>query len=192
MSNKLKNIKQKFSFFLKPVTQQKPPHTNVTLRQIYKAINEPYYKQITQQLRSITDKRENRKFKAHNFCYATFSGTFTKRGAENLINHSGYMVLDLDGLEDIESVKLQLLKDPCFETQLLFVSPNGNGLKWVIEIDINGKYSHGQWFDAVRNYIKSTHGIEVDRSGRDVGRVCFISYDPTVFIHPKYLVNDDI
>ncbi|MFW6257645.1 MAG: BT4734/BF3469 family protein [Prolixibacteraceae bacterium] len=190
MDNNIKNINQKFSFFLHPVTQTKKPHADITLSQVYQVINETYHKEITEQLRSISDKKENRKFKALNFNYVTFSGTFSKRGAENLIQHSGFMVLDFDNLADVEAVKLQLLKDPCFETQLLFISPNGNGLKWVIEIDINGKYSHGQWFDAVRNYIKSTHGIEVDKSGRDVCRVCFISYDPTAYIHPKYLIDE--
>lgn len=187
-----KKNNHRYSFFLKPVTRSKPPYAEISLNQVYKIINEPYYKKITKELRSISNKIENRKYKAQNFDYVTFSGTFYNRCTQDLIQHSGLMVLDFDKLDDVESTKIKLLKDPCFETQLLFISPNGNGLKWVIEVDINGKYTHGEMFDAIYNYAKSTHGIEADKSGRDVARACFLSYDPTVFIHPKYLVNEEL
>jgi hypothetical protein len=83
-------------------------------------------------------------------------------------------------------VKFQLLKDKYLETQLLFTSPNGNGLKWIVPVNVSGEFSHGEYFDAIRNYIKKNYEIEVDKSGRDVVRVCFISYDPDAFLHPRH------
>lgn len=177
-----------FSFFRAPVTQNKAPHTNTDLGKLHKVITGDYHQQITDELRAISNKEENRKYKANWFNYVTFSGTFKKRGEKYLVTRSGLMVFDFDGLTDIEHVKELLLHDEYFETQLLFVSPNGNGLKWVVEIDLNSRLTHGQWFDAISNYIKATYSVEVDKSGRDVSRTCFVSYDPEAYIHSKYKI----
>ncbi|MCW0483500.1 BT4734/BF3469 family protein [Gaoshiqia sediminis] len=175
-----------FSFFKAPITN-KSPYRQITLRDAYLYISSDYAKDRTLRLRPIEDKEANRKFKSASFDFVTFSGSFTRRNEAELIEHSGYLVLDFDHLEDVQAVKAQLLKDPYFETQLLFVSPNGNGLKWVIEINVTGQYTHGEYFDAVSNYIRSTHGIGVDKSGRDVCRVCFLGWDPDAYVHPRFL-----
>lgn len=184
-----KNIPVKFSFFESPIKNTKP-YRNITLYDAFRAITSDYLKEPTQQLRLIKGKDENRTFKATNFSYVTFSGSFTHRNEKGLIKHSGFIAIDFDHLENVKAVKLQLLKDPCFETELLFTSPNGNGLKWVIPTDTKGKLSHGEFFDAVRSYVQYTHRIEVDKSGRDVARACFLCHDPEAFLHPKYLINE--
>lgn len=179
-------IEPKFSFFKAPVTQVTMPYKHIYLNDIYQVLTGYYYKSQTIQLRSISDKNQNREFKATSFPFVTFSGTFSQRKETDLIQHSGLMVLDFDHLENIDTVKFQLLKDSYLETQLLFTSPNGHGLKWVVPVNVSGNYSHGDYFDAIRNYIETTYQIEVDKSGRDVVRVCFIGYDPDAFLHPRY------
>jgi hypothetical protein len=32
-----------------------------------------------------------------------------------------------------------------------------------------------------------TYQLEVDKSGKDISRACFLPYDSEVFINPKYL-----
>lgn len=177
-----------FSFFKPPVTNI-TPYRNITLADAHRVITGKYYRQQTLKLRSIPGKKENRNFKATHFPYCTFSGTFSQRNENSIINHSSYLALDFDNLEDVQSVKMQLLKDIYFETELLFTSPNGNGLKWIVSIDINGNYSHAEYFRAIYNYIKETYRIEIDRTGRDVSRAAFLCYDPDAFIHPKYLLQ---
>lgn len=188
MNKSFENIEQKFSFFKNPITNIQP-YKEINLVDVYQVINGSYYKKITKQLRAITDKKENRNFKAKYFPYCTFSGTFTNRNENSLIKHSGYLALDFDKLDDIFEIKRLLLKDIYFETELLYISPNGNGLKWIITIDINGKYSHSEYFQAIYNYIKRTYSIEVDKSCRDISRASFICYDPTAWINPKYLIK---
>ena len=184
MENKESKI---FSFFKQPVTNV-IPYRNITLLDAYHVIIGNYLKRQTLKLRSISDKHRNRKYKAANFPYCTFSGTFTKRNESSLIRHSGLIAIDFDHLENVQAVKLQLLKDPYFSTQLLFVSPNGSGLKWIINIDIEN-YSHSDYFKSAYNYIKETYCIEIDKSCRDVARASFLCYDPDAFIHPKNLVK---
>lgn len=79
-----------------------------------------------------------------------------------------------------------LLNDEYFDTQLLFRSPSGDGLKWIIPIDVT-QATHGNFFAAVANYILQTYGVEVDKSGRDISRACFLPHDPQAFINSNYL-----
>ena len=161
------------------------PHKTATLFQIYNAITGDFYKERTDKLRSITDPRQARQFKANNFDYCTFSGVFTSRNDKKIVQHSGLMAVDFDHLPNLEEVRQSLLVDEYFDTQLLFVSPSGDGLKWIIPIDTTTT-PHGEYFAAVANYIHQTYGIEVDKSGRDISRACFLPHDPQAFINPIY------
>ena len=174
-----------FSFFKAPV-KNIIPHKSATLLQIYNAITGNFYKERTDKLRSIADAKLARQFKANNFEYCTFSGTFTSRNDKNLVQHSGLMAVDFDHLPNLEAVRQALLTDEYFDTQLLFVSPSGDGLKWIIPIDTS-KTPHSEYFAAVANYILKTYSIEVDKSGKDVSRACFLPHDPNAFIHPNNL-----
>jgi hypothetical protein len=92
--------------------------------------------------------------------------------------------VDFDHLQSPSDIKNRLLADEYFDTQLLFVSPSGDGLKWIISIDTN-QAMHGDFFAAVANYILQTYGVAVDKSGRDISRACFLPYDPQAFINPQ-------
>ncbi|MBF8151455.1 VirE protein [Winogradskyella sp. F6397] len=172
------------SFFKAPVRNVFPAET-MRLHQIFALITSDKYKAITKELRAITDVKEARKFKANRFDYVTFSGTFEKRNDKNLLQHSNLLTIDFDHLENIQKFKEQLLNDEYFETEMLFISPSGDGLKWIIRIDIS-ETSHSEYFTAVANYINHTYNIEVDQSGKDVSRACFLPYDPTAFLHKRH------
>ena len=174
-----------FSFFRAPITNTKP-HIHTTLRHIHNAIIGNHYKTRTEKLRTITDTATARKFKATNFDYCTFSGIFTARNDKSLIKHSGLLCLDFDNLQNVENLFNQLLNDEYFDTQLLFRSPSGNGLKWIIPIDTT-QTTHGNYFAAVANYISQTYGVTVDKSGKDISRACFLSHDPQAYINPLIL-----
>jgi len=174
-----------FSYFKKPVTNINPTK-EIDLVEAYAMIKGDACVECTNTLRSIQDVKEARKFKAFQFDYVTFSGTFSKRNDKNLRKHSGLLTIDFDHVQDITGLKAELLRDQYFETELLFVSPSGDGLKWVIPIDLT-KAGHQNYFKAVANYIEQTYQLEVDQSGKDISRACFLPHDPHIFINPKYL-----
>lgn len=173
-----------FSFFSSPITNTKPSK-NFTLLDAYYYIIGDTAKERTQKLRSFGDAKQSRMFKAVNFDYCTFSGTFATRTDKALINHSGLLCIDFDHLQNLDSLRSQLLQDEYFDTQLLFRSPSGDGLKWVIEIDIS-QTPHADYFRAVANYLFQTYGVEADKSGKDVSRACFLPHDPNCFINPNF------
>lgn len=174
-----------FSYFSKPVRNTKPSAT-VDLQVVYEMIKSDAFKEVTQTLREIEDQGVARDFKAQHFDYVTFSGTFTRRKKGCLVNHSGLLCIDFDHVDDPRGLKEALLEDEYFKTELAFVSPSGNGIKWVIAIDLNN-VTHEVWFNAIRNHLEQTYRVKVDSSGRDVSRACFLPYDPEVYINPKYL-----
>lgn len=177
-----------FSFYKAPV-QNTVPYKNIGLKEAFLVITGQYLRTQTHQLRLIDNKVENRNFKASQFPYVTFSGTFTQRNENSLIEHSGLIALDFDHVENVQALKDRLLNDYHFYTELLFISPNGNGLKWIIEIEITGKYSHAELFRALFEYIKKTYEIEIDKACKDISRATFLCYDPEAYINPKYMTK---
>ena len=174
-----------FSYFRAPVTNT-VPHREINLLQVYHLLKGNAFAECTNTLRSIADKQEARKYKASVFDYVTFSGTFSKRNDKSLHRHSGLITVDFDHIDNLPELKARLLVDEYFETELLFVSPSGDGLKWVIPIDLTKAKQH-DFFKAVANYIRHTYQLEVDQSGKDVSRACFLPQEAAPFINPKYL-----
>ena len=179
-----------FSFFHAPITNTKP-NSVFTLLDAYNYIIGNKAKDKTLKYRHLLNDSQCttaqiRKFKSSNFDYCTFSGTFTYRSDKALILHSGLLCVDFDHIQNLKSLQSQLLQDKYFETQLMFRSPSGDGLKWIIEIDIS-QISHANFFRAVANYLFHTYSIEADQSGKDISRACFLPHDPNCFINDKYL-----
>jgi hypothetical protein len=117
----------------------------------------------------------------------TASGVFSNRSDGALVSHSGLLTLDFDHVKNISRVKDDLKEDPYLLSDLIFDSPSGHGFKSIITIDVM-QHPHRKWFETVARYLKKRHNLEVDRSGRDVSRACFLPHDPDAWIHPLYLI----
>lgn len=175
----------RFSFFRRPV-KNTVPHSNATLRQVYNAIRGEYYKQNTLRLRTLTDARQRREFKASQFDYACFGGVFSKRAADALLMPSNLMCFDFDNLgQGVDRLKQQLIDDPLLTTALLFRSPSGNGLKWITIVDLQ-QATYDRYFEHISRYLLAMYGVEPDKACRDICRACFLPYDPEAYIHPQF------
>jgi hypothetical protein len=177
----------RFSYYRKPVTNVTPADT-ITIFDAYVFIKDIRFLKNVIELQAIEDKEAAKIYKKNHFDYVTFSGTFSTRKDSNLIEHSSLITIDLDDLENPQAVKELLLEDEFLETTLLFFSPSGNGIKWIVEIDITN-YSHAQNFEAISNYLMTKYQLKVDPSGKDVSRACFIPHDKECFINPKYHIK---
>lgn len=173
-----------FTFFKRPVTNT-IPCKDISLKEAYDYITSPAAKAQTEKLRTISDKKEARKFKKYNFDYVSFSGTFSYRDDDHVTKPSNLLCVDFDHLPNVEEMFQKLLHDRYFTTELLFRSPSGDGLKWVIPIEYRG-HTHEQIFDAVYNYVSATYGTAMDRSCSDMSRPCYLPYDPGAYLNPKY------
>ena len=175
----------KFSFFKAPIQNTKS-HKSITIKDAYNYIVGHYAKEKTETLRSFDDKKRARLYKSANFDYVTFCGEFDIRSNNSVKSVSGLLCIDFDHIVELEVLFSKLLKDEYFNTVLLFRSPSGDGLKWVIEIpplDL----PHPDFFRAIENYIFKVYGIKIDGSGKDISRACFLCHDPNAYINPNYI-----
>ncbi len=129
-------------------------------------------------LRATTDSEIASKKKL-NLPAVTFAGTFSKRNASGLIERSGIVTLDFDHLENAKLLRVQLNSDPHCVTA--FISPGGNGVKALMRIDTD--LDHAAAFSSAANYVLQRYGEEIDPSGKDVSRLCFLSHDPEIRIN---------
>lgn len=177
----------RFSYYRTPITNVTPAST-ITIFDAYVFIRDTRFLKNVNELQAIEDKEAAKIYKKNHFDYVTFSGTFSTRKDTNLIKHSGLITIDLDDLENPQAIKKLLLEDEFLETALLFFSPSGNGIKWIVEIDLT-EHSHFKCFKAISNYLMYQHQLKVDPSGKDVSRACFIPHDKECFINPKYHIK---
>lgn len=172
-------IPKLISFYRAPISNCKP-EKEMSLREIHDFIKNGR-SGIVIKLRGIKDEKEARSYKASKFDHCTFSGIFTHRKEDGLVQHSGLLCLDFDHLDDVESVFQKLISDPRCPTALLFRSPSGDGLKWVVPIDVD-QMSHEDWFYAQSSYVHDTCGLEADNHCKDVCRACFLPRDVNVYM----------
>lgn len=175
----------KFSFFKAPIKNTKS-HKSITVKDAHNYIVGHYAKERTETLRSFQDKKRAKLYKAANFDYVTFCGEFDTRSNNSIKSVSGLLCIDFDHIEELEVLFAKLLEDEYFQTVLLFRSPSGDGLKWVIEIPPTD-LPHPDFFRAIENYIFKTYGVMIDGSGKDISRACFLCHDPNAYINPNYV-----
>lgn len=176
--------KPQVSFFRAPISNTRSSET-LSLWEVHKRITGPGYRDITLELRALKGKKEQSLFKATRFSYVTFSGIFTKRSDQALTAHSGLIALDLDHLSYVAEVRSLLLEEPEFDTELLFVSPSGDGLKWIVRFDPK-QVTQRDFFREAAAYLHRKYRLEVDPACKDVSRACFLPFDPECYLHPRH------
>jgi hypothetical protein len=112
-----------------------------------------------------------------------FSGTFSKRKDSELIEHSGYIVLDFDNVEDMAQKRSELCSVGYITA--VWVSPSGKGLKALVQIE--WKTKHKEHFDSLMSEMP-----DIDKTGRNVSRLCFESYDPELYYNPSAEVYNNL
>ena len=123
----------RMSFFRHPIRNIRPCR-EASPEDIFKYLISDYAKARTETLRSIADIKKRREYKAGQFDYITPGGIFRTRKETDLIQASGYIVIDFDHVSDPLRLVIKLAGDDNFETVLAFRSPSGDGVKWIVSL----------------------------------------------------------
>jgi hypothetical protein len=111
-----------------------------------------------------------------------WSGTFTQRANDRLVQHSGLVCADLDNLNrELGDVREKLKQSP--HLWALFLSPSGDGLKAVFRVPADVSKHIGS-FRAVEKHVLELTGRQIDQACKDPARLCFLSYDPDIYHNP--------
>lgn len=186
------------------------PYKGITLQEVYKLItSSERLKTLTETVRRATengDEKVYRMLKQQTLPYVTPCGVFSYRKSDSLTGPSGLIVVDIDHLDsrqEAEKLKRQLFDDLLLRPVLAFTSPSGHGVKAFIPYDLaripDTKQNISENIHWAMNYVqaiydfhsshpdredkKTNHsGKGVDRSGKDLVRACFLSYDEEALI----------
>ena len=108
---------------------------------------------------------------------ATFKGGRTKKHFDSYTN---LLHLDYDYIDNVEELKAKVISNPY--TFAAFISPSGNGLKVFIKTD-NTYDTHEYTHNSLREYYDKLVGVVSDVQVKDVTRLCFVSYDPNLYLN---------
>lgn len=180
----------RMSFFTAPITNKWPSGEPLSLFAVYCLIRQGRYMDVTRRLRLIADHDEQRRFKGLYLDYFTPSGVFSYCNDQSLLRHSQVLCMDLDDLGGrVEELFLLLQDDPYFDTLLLFRSPTGRGLKWLVHIDL-ARCDHRTWFAAVRNYLMAAYHLterQVDPQCANPSRACYLCHDEEAYLKTELI-----
>lgn len=133
---------------------------------------------LVELIRFEKDKKKRDKLKS-NLSYVTFGGEFQKRSNKNLIKSSGLACFDLDELPNLEELRQRIIKDEF--TNLLFVSPSGNGLKLIVKIpEVKNDEEYKKYWKAISKYFNLP---STDESCKDIARACYLSVDKNPYFN---------
>ena len=113
------------------------------------------------------------------------SGFFAnERKALSITEYSGFIQIDVDTKDQFEGFKIE--REQIYEddyTYALFDSISGNGgFKILVKIDHN---KHKEAFEGLKYYYLKHYNIIIDKSCSDLSRLCYVSYDPHLFLNEK-------
>jgi hypothetical protein len=113
----------------------------------------------------------------------TPSGKFIDgRKVDLLVEYSNYIILDIDKLSAADLQNAAHLANQSEFTYASFISPSGNGLKILVKID-TPKTEHKKTFLLVQGYYENLLKLEIDKSGKDITRLCFYSSDENLYLN---------
>jgi hypothetical protein len=111
----------------------------------------------------------------------TPSGKFVGgRKMEFLEAYSNFIILDIDKLSQTDLQNTKHIANQCEYTYASFISPSGNGLKILVKVDIK-KEDHKETFLAIQKHYETLLNQEIDKSGKDITRLCFYSFDDNLY-----------
>ena len=140
---------------------------------------------------ATTDPKAYKVYKETNLPAVIFSGTFPeyKRKAKYLSQHSGLVVLDVDGLtaEQRPVLLAELAQHPYI--RLAFVSPSGVGIKAIVRVDPipTNDLEHKGAYQACLDFfddLATEYNFDIDTSGKDCSRLCYLAHDTRLIVHP--------
>jgi len=126
----------------------------------------------------------------------TFSARFTGgRRYDKLTEYNGEIVLDLDkkSPEELTRISKAVTRNP--HTHISFTSPKGNGYKLTTITSLPDgtlpqspeevRNYHAHAYDQVAALYEELCRTDIDESGKDMTRICYLPHDENVYLNPN-------
>jgi hypothetical protein len=106
------------------------------------------------------------------------------RDIKKVVYYTGFIILDIDKISQQEIQRISKLLKVNEYVFGYFISPSGNGIKILIETD-SQQADHESAYNKVAAHFSELLNVTIDRSGKDIVRLCFMSHDPNTFKNIK-------
>jgi hypothetical protein len=166
-----------------------------TLKSVLDEIKGEKHSRFTNYLRKLyfSGDKENYGIHKRKLPVVTFCGFFEIERTKDFLKEYNYLiVLDIDKLGKSE---LNRIKQALFKDRIVFSfweSPSKDGIKGLVHLKYNFEivkygvdYSHKVAFGQLIKYFMEKHNIALDRSGSDITRLCFVSWDKILVLKEK-------
>ena len=170
--------------------------SNLTIIEVLHSIQQGKYIKEVSKIRDLvaSQRIDESKILKSRLPAVTFSGLF-KNGHQksNLYYYNNIIVFDIDKMskQEVDSIYQKLSKDEYIISHWL--SPSGNGIKGLVYIVYSHCITlkeihtyHKAAFKKLQEYFLKQYQIELDSSGNDTSRLCYLSYDPLLRIKNKF------
>lgn len=114
----------------------------------------------------------------------TPTGIFNHRSIKGLLQYNGNFCLDIDHIDDAESLKSKCKEIPWIWAA--FITPSGKGLKLIIKSNTTAEQFRSTE-EIVAEQFKLLTGFERDERCKDIARIQYVSFDPEIYINPQPL-----
>lgn len=186
-----------------------------TLTQCIEAIRNGKYVRLIQKIERLMaegKEEEANRVKAQ-LPYRTLTANYAQRRlAESIVRYNPVITLDIDKLHpsQVGPLRQKLRKDP--HVLASFLSPRRHGFKFFVylqtpyaaqlrqstfggatELSYTAiERHHALMYEACREYYEALLGVEIDTSGKDIGRGFFMSFDVEVHLNKELLEEIEV
>lgn len=170
-------------------------YKTITLFDALNAIRTEVYKKQIENIRELYSNGNIASYRAKKKQLPAyiFSGIlFDSRHKFDISGYTSLLIVDIDKIDEVKTIKSQLQSDPYFVC--IWKSPSGKGLKALIYLTYTDLIDpENIWvihehcaFPQIRNYLKTNYGIQIDKTGADITRLCFVSSDPEIHLKREF------
>lgn len=161
--------------------QTTKPEEHYSFDRYLNAINDGKWQDLVLTYRAIADKEQKAAYKKR-IPAVTPSGKFDQRNASGLVEHNGFICMDIDEKDNTNiNEKIERLKSDKY-VYALHQSVGGYGYAIYFRIEPT---KHREAFESLEIYLKNNYWLEADTSCKDVSRLRFVSFDPHLFRNDK-------
>ena len=159
------------------------PLSHLTAREAVDEIRSGRFRKGVEPIRQLESKKARDRAKKRLPAY-TFSGRFLHRAVAGLVEPSGLVCLDYDGLADLSAARARVVA--CPHVAAAFVGPSGSqrpGLKVLAAVTPAPRTNaeHHAAYDALARVLDLPD--DVDRAAKDISRLCYTSFDPEAYVN---------
>lgn len=159
------------------------PREQRSLILILKDIQTGVYKDQIEKIRALMSQGKKKEAEALKSKLKSFStsATFSERRLKKFLDiYNSHVHLDFDYVEPEQlEDKIEKAK-ACPYTFACFISARGCGIKILVEVD-TGAENHSIAYQQVSAYYEELLGVKSDPRCKDIGRLCYMSYDPNLY-----------